>query len=113
MSRLRRLLPVLLLVLWIGNAHADGNTVSCSVTANLAGCYLERAAFSIANLTVSVGVDAQVGWSAGRRSHLAPYLLIAWNAASWGAWVEFAIPETGIPAIGKADAWRVGFTVRF
>jgi hypothetical protein len=111
----RRLALVLLIVASCGIASAQGagNTLTCSITPSLAGCYVERPAFSLGDFSVSVGVDAQAGWGGGRSSYLAPYALVAWDAGAWGAWLEFALPESRIPVIGRPDPWRVGFRVTF
>jgi hypothetical protein len=39
--------------------------------------------------------------------------LLAWDADGWGAWLEFALPESRIPVIGKPDPWRFGVRVHF
>lgn len=111
------LLITILATIALANAQGDaepralGVTVSCSAGPSVAGCYLERRVLSLADLEVTVGVDAQLAWRDDRTSHLAPYAGVAWYAA-WGSiWAEFALPSGLVPVIGRPDAWRVGFTL--
>lgn len=112
---MKRLMPLLVFALLAsGSARAEGsNTLACTLTPSLAGCYIERPALSLGALSVSFGVDGQAAWAVGRSSHLAPYALIAWAEDAWEVWVEVALPGSRVPVLGRPDPWRVGFAVRF
>jgi hypothetical protein len=111
----RRPLLALLIAASLGIASAQGaaNTLTCSLTPRLAGCYVERPAFGLGNFAVSFGVDGQVGWGEGRSSYLAPYALVTYDADRWGAWLEVSIPESRVPVLGRPDPWRLGVRWRF
>ena len=110
------LLVTLCVALLFGSVTAEGEgntTLSCSIASGgHAGCYLERPIWALGPLEVSIGIDAQAAWNQARTSHLTGYALIGWYEPTRSFWVEFAIPNV-VPVIGRADAIRAGFTVRF
>ena len=110
----RRLLITLCAMLLLGSATAGGNTtLSCSVASGgHAGCYLERPVLTLGAFEVTLGIDAQAAWNQGRTSHLTGYALIGWYQPTYSLWAEFSIPNV-VPVIGRADAFRAGFSVRF
>lgn len=119
----RLLLTTILATTALANAQGDadptssfgvltGSTITCSGTSTVAGCYLEKPVLTLGDLEVTLGVDAQVAYGGGRAGHLAPYVGAAWYASTWSAWAEVYLPHSGIPTIGRADWWRVGFTWR-
>lgn len=119
---LRRLLLITTLALTLlGSARAEGNarllltgsTVTCSATSQVAGCYLERPVFTVGPLEFTVGVDAQAAYAGGRAGHLAPYVGAAFYAPTWSVWLEVFMPHSGVPIVGRADWFRVGFSTRF
>ena len=108
------LLATLLAALLFGSATAGGNaTLSCSIASGgHAGCYVERAVLTLGAFEVSLGIDAQAAWSEARTSHLTGYLLAGWYQPTYSVWAEFAIPNA-VPVIGRPDAVRAGFSIRF
>ena len=110
----RRLLLITLLgTIALGSARAEGNTLTCSGSSQVAGCYLEHRVLTLGALEVTLGVDAQVAYAGGRTGHLAPYAGAAWFAPDWSVWAEVYFPHSGIPNIGRPDWWRIGFTLTF
>lgn len=108
-----RLLLITLLALTLSGSALAAGSLTCSATSSRAGCFYEVPTFVLGSLEVAVGVDAQVGWGDGAGSHLAPYAIVGWYAPTWSAWLEFHLPETGIPTLGRPDPWRIGVTFRF
>lgn len=114
----RRLLVITTLAMTLtGSALAEGNplagsTVTCSATPQVAGCYLERPVWTVGPLELALGVDAQAAYAGGRSGHLAPYVSAAWYANTWSVWGEVFMPHSGVPIVGRADWFRVGFTWR-
>ena len=112
--RLRLLLIGILALTLFGSVSAAGNrTLACSASGAVSGCWIEQPVYVLGPLEIAVGVDAQVAYDGLRTSFLAPYVVLGWYASAWSAWAEFAIPETPVPTLGKPDAWRLGFRVRF
>jgi hypothetical protein len=122
----RRPLVLLLTTLALmlgGSAAAEGNaerndalagySVTCSASLAGAGCWIERPVWVLGSFEVAVGFDARAAWGAWERSYASPYAIVGWYAPSWAAWVEFAIPESGMFSFGKPDPFRAGFTFRF
>jgi hypothetical protein len=110
----RRLLLITLLALTFSGSALAAGSVTCSVSSTRGGCFIEQPVWVLGPLEVAVGVDAQAGWGAGAGSHLAPYAVVGWfSPAAWAIWVEFALPSSRVPVLGRPDAWRVGFTFRF
>ena len=111
--------PILLLIVTValtafGSAHAEGNrTLACSGSLLGGGCWVEQPLATFGKLEIAIGVDGFLAWDARRVSYLAPYVIVGYYEREWSWWVEFAIPETRVPTLGKPDAIRAGFTVRF
>lgn len=119
----RLLLITILATIGLASAQGDddpaapfgalsGTTITCSATSAVAGCYLERPILTLGDLEVTLGVDAQLAYGGGRTSHLAPYVGAAWFASQWSIWGEVYLPHSGVPSIGRADWFRIGFTWR-
>lgn len=123
---MRRLLAITMLAM-ICTANADdgvsesanpfgvlaGSTLTCSATSQVAGCYLERPVFTVGPVELSIGIDTQAAYAGGRTGHLAPYVGAAFYAPTWSAWLEVFMPHSGVPIVGRADWFRVGFSMRF
>ena len=113
------LLLTTLALIFSGSAFAadppelSGYSVTCSVTLRGAGCWIERPVLVLGPLELAVGFDARASWSAWERSYASPFLVAGYYAPRWAAWLEFAIPESRLPAFGKPDPFRVGLTLRF
>lgn len=129
---MRRLLPLLIATLLMtlgvsGTAAAEdaevepfsasflsGVVVSCStkLPSLLTGCFVEKRVISIGGFEASLALDLQAALRGTGESYLAPMLSLAYYAASWSAWLETALPAgtIPIPAIGRSDAVRIGFS---
>ena len=98
-----------------------GVTFSCSLGAPswVAGCFAETPRAYVGPLSLALGLDGQLDVDellAGELSgtHVAPYLVGIWTVDEYTAvWGELALPAdvVGIPAIGRPDFARVGFTI--
>jgi len=93
-----------------------GSSITCSSTwpSAVVGCFWERPVLVLGALELALGVDAQATLSGSFDDmHLAPYLITAYYADAWSAWVEVRLPELGgIPVLGSSDWLRAGFAYR-
>lgn len=128
--RLLLLLIVTLLTMLAGTATAEGDAtedlapfsasylsgvvVSCStkLPSLLTGCFLEKRVLTFGGFEASLALDVQAALRGIGESYLAPMLSLAYYAPSWSAWLEVALPAgvVPIPAVGRSDAMRLGFT---
>lgn len=126
---MRRLLP-LIVTLWMtlaGTATAEGDdpepfttswasgaVVSCStkLPSLLTGCFLEKRVLTFGGFEASLALDVQAALRGIGESYLAPMLSLAYYTSTWSAWLEVALPAgvIPIPAVGRSDAMRLGFT---
>jgi hypothetical protein len=90
-----------------------GVSVTCSASLRDAGCFVERPVLVLGALEVALGMDARASWTNEERGYLAPYGVIGWYGDAFSAWLEFHLPETGMPLVGKPDPFRIGFTWRY
>ena len=113
------LLLTTLALMWSGSALAEGEgtptgySVTCSASLVGGGCWLERPILVVGALEVAVGLDARATWAGQERGYIAPYGILGWYAPDWAAWLEFHLPDIGLPPIGKPDPFRFGVTWRF
>jgi hypothetical protein len=117
--------PLVLLLMTLaltvcGSALAEGEastpsgySVTCSASLAGAGCFVEWPVWVFGPLEVALGFDARASWGAWERSYAAPYGILGWYENNWSAWLEFHLPETGMPLIGKPDPFRLGVTWRY
>ena len=104
-----RSLLLLLALVSLGSGVAAGN-LTCSLSSSVGGCFYEYDAVAFGPVSVAVGVDAQYGIDPHRSTFVAPYTVITYVAQTWSAWLEFHLPETGIPTFGRPDPWRLGIS---
>ncbi len=110
--------------LGVASAQGGGNTLTCSATSQVAGCYVEHRVAVLGDFEVTLGVDTQVAWDgryasnsdvrdAALGGHLAPYVGLAYYAPDWSTWLEVYMPHSGIEGLGRYDFWRLGFSLTF
>ena len=110
----RRLLLIMILGMTaLVSAQGGANTLTCSITSQVSGCYMEHRVAVLGDFEVTLGVDSQVAYSEGRRGHLAPYVGLAYYAPDWSTWLEVYMPHSGIEGFGRYDFWRLGFSLTF
>lgn len=116
------LLITILALTLSANALAEGDTndqlvmggsLTCSVSLAGGGCWVERPLVVVGAFEIAVGFDARAVWDGTARSYAAPYAVLGWYAREWAAWIEFWLPDVGVPPLGKPDPFRLGFTWRF
>jgi hypothetical protein len=113
------LLLMTLALTFSGSAHAEGEgtsagySVTCSASLSGGGCWVERPTFVWGPVELAFGFDARASWGAWERSYAAPYGILGWYENNWSAWLEFHLPETGMPLVGKPDPFRFGVTWRY
>lgn len=113
MRKLVALLTAIALCSGVASANSplSGAVVACSAgwPSWTVGCYVERPVVSLAGFSAAVGVDARVVGSDLSDSHLAPYLLLAYDEDTWGLWAQVAMPRLrGVPLLGNPDTFIVG-----
>ena len=114
------LLLMTLALTFSGGALAEGEdvtpagySVTCSVSLSGGGCWIERPVLVIGALEVALGFDARASWTNQERGYMAPYGILGWYEDHFSAWLEFHLPETGMPLVGKPDPFRFGVTWRY
>ena len=116
--------PIVLLLMtfaltFSGSAAAEGEvapagySVTCSASMTGGGCWVERPVLVLGRLEVALGMDARASWTNQERGYIAPYAVIGWYESRFAAWLEFHLPDIGIPPVGKPDPFRIGFTFRY
>jgi len=93
----------------------SGVVVSCStkLPSLLTGCFVEKRVVSFGGFEASIALDLQAALRGQGETYLAPMISLAFYAATWSAWLEAALPANTvpIPAIGRSDSLRLGFSL--